>query len=217
MSQPDRTQSPDPPTRLRRRCEQNARRVATRLEPDRPPHPAAGGAERAPGPDRRCRVREPEHVRRSDPDAELHAYRREQGLRYNRFHVTALCSPTRAALLTGTEQPRGRLRLDRRVRGRIPRLLGHPAARLRAAAEDPPGQRLLHGGVREVAPDPRWAARSRPDRSTAGRTAGGSTTSTGSSAAVRANGTRAWPRTRRSSARRRSSTTRTIRTTSLTR
>jgi Sulfatase len=25
----------------------------------------------------------------------------EDGLRYNRFHVTALCSPTRAALLTG--------------------------------------------------------------------------------------------------------------------
>src|SRR5947207_4666398 len=25
----------------------------------------------------------------------------DQGLRYNRFHVTAMCSPTRAALLTG--------------------------------------------------------------------------------------------------------------------
>jgi hypothetical protein len=26
----------------------------------------------------------------------------QEGLRYNRCHVTALCSPTRAALLTGT-------------------------------------------------------------------------------------------------------------------
>jgi arylsulfatase len=30
----------------------------------------------------------------------------EQGLRYNRFHVTAVCSPTRAALLTGRNQHR---------------------------------------------------------------------------------------------------------------
>src|SRR6478752_1115354 len=30
----------------------------------------------------------------------------ETGLRYNRFHVTALCSPTRAAMLTGRNQHR---------------------------------------------------------------------------------------------------------------
>jgi hypothetical protein len=30
----------------------------------------------------------------------------ESGLRYNRFHVTALCSPTRAALLTGRRRDR---------------------------------------------------------------------------------------------------------------
>src|SRR5689334_10765321 len=30
----------------------------------------------------------------------------EHGLRYNRFHVTALCSPTRAALLTGRNHHR---------------------------------------------------------------------------------------------------------------
>jgi arylsulfatase len=30
----------------------------------------------------------------------------EEGLRYNRFHVTAVCSPTRAALLTGRNQHR---------------------------------------------------------------------------------------------------------------
>src|SRR3954451_6811506 len=28
----------------------------------------------------------------------------DQGLRYNRFHVTAMCSPTRASLLTGRNQ-----------------------------------------------------------------------------------------------------------------
>ena len=39
----------------------------------------------------------------------------DNGLRYNRFHVTALCSPTRAALLTGPQPPPCRLRHGRRV------------------------------------------------------------------------------------------------------
>ena len=30
----------------------------------------------------------------------------DEGLRYNRFHVTAVCSPTRAAMLTGRNQHR---------------------------------------------------------------------------------------------------------------
>ena len=37
----------------------------------------------------------------------------QRGLRYNRFHVTALCSPTRAALLTGRNNHAGRLRFYR--------------------------------------------------------------------------------------------------------
>ena len=36
-----------------------------------------------------------------------------RGLRYNRFHVTALCSPTRGVAADRAEQPRGWLRLDR--------------------------------------------------------------------------------------------------------
>src|SRR5205823_840701 len=38
-----------------------------------------------------------------------------EGLRYSRFHVTALCSPTRAALLSGSESSCGGIRLDLRV------------------------------------------------------------------------------------------------------
>ena len=77
----------------------------------------------------------------------------EGGLRYNRFHVTALCSPDPGRAADRSQQPRRRLRLDRRVLERLPRLHGHPAAGLCAAAPDPAGQRLQHRGVRQVAPD----------------------------------------------------------------
>ncbi len=60
----------------------------------------------------------------------------EGGLRYNRFHVTAMCSPTRAALLTGRNSHAvgfGRSASSPAAPG----LLGQPAPGLRAAAADP--------------------------------------------------------------------------------
>jgi uncharacterized membrane protein len=63
----------------------------------------------------------------------------QTGLTYNRFHVTAVCSPTRAALLTG----RNHHRVHRRA-----------APQLHGPAADPAGERVRHRRVRQVAPDP---------------------------------------------------------------
>ena len=57
-----------------------------------------------------------------------------------------------------TEQPRRRLRFGRRVLQRVPRLHRDAAPGLCPAAADPARQRLQHGGLREVAPDPGRAA-----------------------------------------------------------
>ena len=59
------------------------------------------------------------------------------GLTYNRFHVTAVCSPTRAALLTGPQPPPGRVWFHRRVSRPVPRVLLGQAAELRGAAAHP--------------------------------------------------------------------------------
>ena len=67
------------------------------IEPLRPPD---GRAERADRPARRRGLRRFERLRRPVLDADRRAAR-AGGLKYNRFHTTALCSPTRQALLTG--------------------------------------------------------------------------------------------------------------------
>ena len=79
------------------------------------------------------------------------------GITYNRFHVTAVCSPTRAALLTGRNQHRvgfgsiaeypGRSPATRQRAEVVRRLPAHPAR-----------QRLRHKRVRQVAPHSRQRA-----------------------------------------------------------
>ena len=138
----------------------------------------------------------------------------EGGLRYNRFHVTALCSPTRAALLTGRNNHAVGFGSIGEFAGGFPGYSATAAAGLRAAASDPAGQRLQHGRVREVAPDPRRPARSgRAVRPVAERL-GLRLLLRDPRRRLRASGIRVWPRTRRSSARTRGSTTTSIRTTS---
>ena len=103
-------------------------------------------------------------------------------------HGAVLADAGRAAL--GAEPSRRRLRLDRRVRRRLAGLQRAPGPRAPRHRQDPPGQRLLHGRVRQVAPHARQTSRARPGRSTAGRTAWASTTSGASSAARAASTTR---------------------------
>ncbi len=94
----------------------------------------------------------------------------ERGLRYNRFHVTALCSPTRAALLTGRNSHTVGFGSIGEFSNGFPgytALLPRDCAPL---AADPAGERVQHRRVRQVAPDAGWAAgRGRAVRSLAER------------------------------------------------
>ena len=60
-----------------------------------------------------------------------------EGLRYSNFHTTALCSPTRACLLTGRNHHANGMARDRRVRLGLPRLRRHHPARERLHLRDP--------------------------------------------------------------------------------
>ena len=71
------------------------------------------------------------------------------GLRYTRFHTTALCSPTRAALLTGRNHHSVGHRRRRRPGDRLPRLQQRDPARRRRHRRDPAAERLRHVLVRQ--------------------------------------------------------------------
>ena len=66
----------------------------------------------------------------------------KEGLRYNRVFSTALCSPTRAALITGPQPPLGRLRRDLRAVDRLSRATTASSRKTRR----PIGRILLDNG-----------------------------------------------------------------------
>ena len=112
------------------------------------------------------------------------------GLRYTQFHSTALCSPTRAALITGrnhhsvgfgvvSEQATGYPGYDS--------IIGPDNA---TVGDDPEGERLRHVVVRQEPQHAELPDTARQARSTNGRSAWASTTSTGSWAARPTSGRR---------------------------
>ena len=103
-----------------------------------------------------------------------------QGLRYTGFHTTAMCSTTRAALLTGRNHHAVGHGLPGQLRQRLSRLPRQDQPAGRHAGRDAAPARLaqLHG--RQVACDTARRRPARRARSTAGRWAAASTATTAS-------------------------------------
>ncbi len=124
------------------------------------------------------------------------------GLRYTNFHSTALCSPTRAALITGRNHHSAGFGVVAEQATGLPwlRQLHHQGQG--DDRHDPPGQRLPDVVVREEPQHAGLPGQSRSGRSTSGRPAWASNTSTASWAATRTSGSRPIsPATRRTSIR----------------
>ena len=159
----DRTVLPIPEPNLPTITELDARnaKAPPRFEVKAP----AGCTERAHRADRRHGLRPVERLRRADPHADAASGWRKGGLRYNQFHTTALCSPTRAALLTGRNHHVVQHGLDHGDGDRLPRPDRAAAEQRRAAGRDAAAQRLQHRRLRQVARDRRLGSQPvRPDR-----------------------------------------------------
>ena len=72
------------------------------------------------------------------------------GLKYNRFHTTALCSPTRQALLTGRNHHAVGMGGITEMATSAPGLQLDAAQHRRPPGRDPETERLCHGPVRQV-------------------------------------------------------------------
>ena len=66
----------------------------------------------------------------------------DNGLRYNHFHTTALCSPTRAALLSGRNHHMNNMGAITEILHRVPRQYREPTEQCRAAGRDVAAERL---------------------------------------------------------------------------
>ena len=120
------------------------------------------------------------------------------GLKFNRFHTTALCSPTRQALLTGRNHHSVNMGGICEIATVGARLQLGAAEEQGAAGDDAQAQRLLDGAVRQVPRGAGLGDQPARARSTSGRpAAAASSTSTASSAARPTSGTRRSTRARR--------------------
>jgi Sulfatase len=73
-----------------------------------------------------------------------------EGLKFNRFHTTALCSPTRGGAPVGPQPPLGRNGRDNGDRHLRARLQLDPSQHLCAAGRDAEAQRICDRAVREM-------------------------------------------------------------------
>ena len=117
------------------------------------------------------------------------------GLRYNHFHVTSLCSPTRGVRHDRPQPPRGRHGVPHRPPHGVSRVHRPGAEVGRAAAAGAARRGVQHPRGREVAPRARAASARRRGRSTAGRSGSASSGTTASCRVTPTTGRRTWWRT----------------------
>ena len=105
------------------------------------------------------------------------------GLRYNRFHTTALCRPTRVALLTGRNHHVNNAGAIMELATAFPGNTGIRPRERHAAGRDPAPERLQHRRLRQVPRDAAVGSLGLGSVTIAGPRTRASTSSTASSAA----------------------------------